>query len=355
MKKTSLALLLMMLSSAAIAQSKFNIKGAIIEKGTNEAVPSATVRILSLPDSAYVTGASTGLDGSFKISNVKKGKYALKVTFIGYQEHTISLDLTKKDEKTVDIGYLTLVENSKLLKETVVSANASQVQVSGDSLVYNASAYRVAEGSALEELVKKLPGAEIDDDGNIKINGKTVKKIMVDGKEFFLNDTKVALKNIPTNIIERLKTYDKKSDLAQMTGIDDGEEETVLDIQVKKGMNNGWVGNIDAGLGTEHRYSNRLFVMNFTDKTQIAIFGNANNTGDRGFGGGGGRGGWGRGGNGLTSSKSGGFQISNETDKFSINGNARFRYDGADTYQERISHLMVEKIDSNDNKYIDHT
>ena len=347
MKKFTLALFLLTgVSSTVIAQSKFNVVGTIIEKENHSAIPQATVRVLSLPDSAMVTGASTDANGSFKIQNVKKGKYALKVSFIGYQDHTINLDLTNKNEKTVNIGYLTLLENNKMLKEAVVSANAAQVQVSGDSLVYNASAFRVAEGSALEELVKKLPGAEIDDDGNIKINGKTVKKIMVDGKEFFLNDTKVALKNIPTNIIDRLKTYDKKSDLAQMTGIDDGDDETVLDIQVKKGMNNGWTGNIDAGIGTDHRYSERFFVMHFADKTKIAMFGNINNTGDRGFGGGGGRGGWGRANNGLNSSKAGGIQISNESDKLSINGNARIRYDGADAHQEQNSHTWIEKEDS---------
>lgn len=331
MKKTLLALLLTAMAGITSAQSKFNVTGTIIEKGTNETVPSATVRVLSLPDSAMVTGVSSGLDGTFKITGVPKGKYALKVTFIGYQDNTISLDLTNKKEKNVDMGYLTLRENTKLLKEAVVSANAAQVQVSGDSLVYNASAYRVAEGSALEELVKKLPGAEIDDDGNITINGKTVKKIMVDGKEFFLNDTKVALKNIPTNIVDKIKSYYKKSDLAEMTGIDDGEEETVLDIQIKRGMNNGWIGNIDLGIGTNSRYTEKISAFRFTEKNKIFVFGSANNIGDRGFGGGGGRG-WGRGGNGLEAGKMAGANFNTESAKLKANGNLVFNYEGGDTY-----------------------
>ena len=126
-----------------------------------------------------------------------------------------------------------------MLAEAVVTAEAPQVQVVEDTLVYNSSAYRTPEGAMLEELVKKLPGAEIDDEGNVKINGKDLSKIMVDGKEFFGGDVKTGLKNLPVDMIEKLKTYDKKSDLARITGIDDGEEETVLDLTVKKGMNQG--------------------------------------------------------------------------------------------------------------------
>ena len=140
-----------------------------------------------------------------------------------------------------------------MLGEAVIVAEAPQVTISEDTIGYNASAYRTPEGAMLEELVKKLPGAEIDDDGNIKINGKEVKKIMVDGKEFFGGDLKTGLKNLPVDMVEKLKTYDKKSDLARITGIDDGEEETVLDLTVKKGMNQGWFGNVDVGAGTEDR------------------------------------------------------------------------------------------------------
>ncbi len=124
-----------------------------------------------------------------------------------------------------------------MLSEAVITGTAPEVTVKEDTLEYNSTAYRTPEGAMLEELVKKLPGAEIDDDGNVKINGKEVKKIMVDGKEFFGGDVKTGLKNLPVNMIDKLKTYDKKSDLARVTGIDDGEEETVLDLKVKKGMN----------------------------------------------------------------------------------------------------------------------
>lgn len=318
-------------SATAMAQSKFNVTGAVVEKGTNEAVASATVRVLSLPDSAMVDGAATTATGSFTIKDIKKGKYALKVTYIGYQNFVMPLDLTNKKSKEVSLGTIAISPDSKLLKEAQVSAAVAKVQVSGDSIIYNADAYRVPEGSALQELVKQMPGAEVDDDGNIKINGKSVKKIMMNGKEFFDNDTKVAMQNIPTNIIDKIKTYDRKSDYARATGIDDGEEETVIDLTVKKGMNKGFTGNAQFGVGTENRYNGRLFGMGTLEDAQIQLVGGMNNIGDRGFGGGGGRGGFGFGGGGLRASKNLGINFGTAGTKLETGGNIRFRFDGSDS------------------------
>lgn len=313
---------------------KITIQGVIIDKETKEAIMSATVQVLSLPDSTMVDGAATAMDGSFKIKGVKKAKYALKVSYVGYVDHILPLDLSKA-KSPYNAGYITLSENSRMLKDAVVSAAAAQVQVVGDSVVYNASAYRTPEGSMLEDLVKKLPGATMDEDGTIKINGKTVNKILVDGKEFFLNDKEMALKNIPTNIIDKLKTYDRKSDLARVTGIDDGNEETVLDLSLKKGMNQGWFGNADLAGGTQHRYSGRINMNRFLDGQQYSVVGNANNIGGMGFGGGGGRGGWGgRGGGGLRSNKDAGFNFATGNDIIEVGGNVRYRYNGSDNQSE---------------------
>lgn len=340
MKKNLILILLCVCCSFSNAQSKFNVSGIVIDKNTRESVISATVRVLSLPDSTMVTGAATDANGAFNIKNVKKGNYALKVTFIGYHDNVIPLDLTNEKERNKNVGYITLIDDTQLLKEAVVTANAAQVQVSGDSLVFNAAAIRTSEGSALEELVKKLPGAEIDDDGNITINGKTVTKILVDGKEFFLNDKNMALKNIPTKIVDKIKAYDRKSDLARVTGIDDGEEETVLDLSIKKGMNQGWFGNLDLALGTKSRYTEKLMLNRFTDTKQFTLIGSANNIGDRGFGGGGGRG-WGRGGNGLEARKDLGFNFATTSDKLETGGNVRFRYVGTDVITRSSTQSFV--------------
>lgn len=312
------------------AQSKYQINGTVIEKETNEAVLSATVQLLTLPDSTFSSGTTTNAQGGFVFNNIKKGKYTIKISYIGCHTKYINLDLTNKNEKKVDIGYITLLTNAIMLKEAQVTAHASKVSVSGDSLVYNAAAYRTPEGSVLEDLVKQLPGAKVDSEGNITINGKSVSKILVDGKEYFLNDKSVAMKNIPTEMIDKIKSYDRKSDLARVTGIDDGEEETVLDLTVKKGMNNGWFGNVNLGAGTKSRYSERLFVQRFNDNTQLSVVGGANNVNDMGFGGGGGRG-WGHGGNGLNTSKEIGTNIATLGKNIEVGGSVLYRYRGNDT------------------------
>ena len=233
-----------------------------------------------------------------------------------------------KDDVRDTVVTDTTVWKSLELEGVVVKSHAVKVKVQGDSLVYNAAAYRVPEGSTLEALVKQLPGAKVDKDGTIKINGKEVSKILVDGKEFFLNDKEVAMKNIPTDMIDKLKTYERKSDRSRVTGIDDGEEETVLDLTVKKGMKNGWFGNVNLGAGTKHRYAERLNVNRFKDDFQATLIGNANNVADMGFGGGGGRWGWGS--EGLRSSKEIGANFATAKPKLETGGSVRYRYDGSD-------------------------
>lgn len=160
----------------------------------------------------------------------------MKVSFVGYAPAFQPVTLTQSKPR-INLGTIKLHSDAIMLEGAVVVAQAPEVTASEDTLVYNSSAYRVPEGSALEELVKKLPGAEIDESGKITINGKEINKIMIDGKEFFADDPNIAMKNLPVNIIDKIRAYEKQSDMARMTGIDDGEEETVLDLTVKPGMN----------------------------------------------------------------------------------------------------------------------
>ncbi len=343
MKRHSLFLLILLLSSTAFGQSKFNVSGIIIDKETEEALISASVRVLKVADSSYVAGKATDMNGSFTLQNIKKGDYVLQISYVGYVTKELPLELSKQKEKEVDLGYITMSTDAVMLQEATITAQAAKVQVKGDSLIFNADAYRLPPGSALEDLIKKLPGATIDEDGTVKINGKPVSKILVDGKEFFINDKNVALKNLPTNIIDNVKAYDRKSDLSRITGIDDGEEETVLDLTVKKGMNNGWIGQLNGGLGTEHRYNGRLNVNRFSDNQQYSFVGSANNIGDRGFGGGGGRGWW-RQGNGLQASKELGFNFATTSDKLETGGYIWHRYDGSDTWSQSSSQNFVNSV-----------
>ena len=341
-------MLLLTATLSTYAQNKIvTVSGRVIEAGTKEPVELAAVQLLSLPDSAQVAGMTTSTQGYFSLSKQKPGKYLLKVSFIGYVTKIIPVQLTA-NVPAKKMGNIELATDAVMLQEAVVVAEAPQVTVVEDTLMYNSSAYRTPEGAMLEELVKKLPGAEIDDDGNVKINGKDLKKIMVDGKEFFGGDVKTGLKNLPVDMVDKLKTYDKKSDLARVTGIDDGEEETVLDLTVKKGMNQGWFGNADLGAGTKDRYTGRMMLNRFVDKTQFSIIGSANNVNDQGFSGGGGGPRW-RSNNGLNATKMLGANFATQTNKLELGGSVRYNFQDADISSINSSERFLQNGNSYSN------
>lgn len=334
--------------SRAQNSKRITVTGTVIDGDDKSPIGQATVQLLSLPDSTMAVGNVTNNNGVFSIA-ARPGKYVLKISFVGYLSQEKQLQLVA-GKPTVNLGTVTLPTDAIMLGEAVIVAEAPQVTVSEDTIGFNASAYRTPEGAMLEELVKKLPGAEIDEDGNIKINGKEVKKIMVDGKEFFGGDVKTGLKNLPVNMVEKLKTYDKKSDLARITGIDDGEEETVLDLTVKKGMNQGWFGNVDLAGGTEDRYMGRAMINRFYDKTQFSVIGSANNVNDQGFSGGGGGPRWRRS-NGLNATKMLGANFATETEKLELGGSVRYNYRDADMISRGNSDDFLRNSYSNSNNH----
>lgn len=337
--------LLSTILSAYPQSATITVSGHVIEADTKEAAIQASVQLLSLPDSTFITGGVTSQNGNFTLpKKVKGGKYLLKVSYVGFQTKVLPLQLASSVPNR-NVGTISLKVDAILLSEAVVTAEAPQVQAVEDTLVYNSSAYRTPQGAMLEELVKKLPGAEIDDDGNIKINGKDVKKIMVDGKEFFGGDVKTGLKNLPVDMIDKLKTYDKKSDLARITGIDDGDEETVLDLTVKKGMNQGWFGNFDAAIGNHDRYIGRGMMNRFVDDTQVSVIGSANNVNDQGFSGGGGGPRW-RPNNGLNAPKEYGINFATQNSKIELGGSARFNSSDADIASVNSSERFLQSGNS---------
>ena len=333
MKKSILTMLLLLVSIASLAQERL-VSGAIIDRDTKDPVEQVTVQLLKT-DSTYVTGAISNEKGLFHLNAPENGKYLLKITSVGYKP-TVKRVVIEQDKNLV-LGNVVVGADAIMLKGAVVTAMAQKVTLKEDTFVYNSAAYRTPEGSVVEELVKRLPGAEVSDDGTIKINGKEVKKILVDGKEFMTGDTKTALKNLPTSIIDKIKAYDEKSDLSKVTGIDDGEEQTVLDFNVKKGMNKGLMSNIDLGIGNKDRYSARGMGGYFNSNNRFMLFGNANNTSDRGFGGGGPRRGFG-GGNGLNASKMLAANYNyEEKNKFKFNTSLRWNHSDGDVWSRRSS------------------
>lgn len=318
--------------------TKSTITGIVIDAAEKQPVMQATVQILSPKDSVMVTGNVTDLDGNFSLST-RPGKYLLKVSFIGYKNVYRPIVLSANN-KTLSLGKIELDSDAIMLEEAVIVAQAPEVTAVGDTLVYSSSAYRLPEGSALEELIKKLPGAEINDEGKITINGKEVKKIMIDGKEFFMDDPNIALKNLPVNIIDKVRAYDKESDMAKATGIKDGEEETVLDLSVKPGMNKGWFGNADLAGGTHDRYSSKLLANRFLDANKFTLIASSNNVNDDGYPGGGGGGRWNKP-NGLNDSHMVGFNFVTDTEKWKNNGSVNFNMRESDVRTKRESETFV--------------
>lgn len=343
MRKSVLTLLLLFIAMMMQAQQHL-ITGAIIDKGTNDPVEASTVQLLRA-DSTYISGAISDENGLFSLQAPEDGSYLLKITSVGYKPTVRRIMMTQG--KDLAMGKININAEAIMLKAATVTAMAKKVVLKEDTFVYNSAAYRTPEGSTIEELVKRLPGAEVSDDGSIKINGKEVKKILVDGKEFMTGDTKTALKNLPTSIIDKIKAYDEKSDLAKVTGIDDGEEETVLDFGVKKGMNKGLIANMDLSIGTKQRYSERGMAAYFNDRNRLMLFASVNNTNDMGFPGGGGPGGWGPNKQGLNASKMVGLNYNYENkDKLKMDASLRWNHSDGDISSTVASENFVSQNSS---------
>lgn len=340
MRRLMILTVFLSMTVALFAQHK--VTGKVIEQDTKEAVIQATASLLS--GEKVVSNALTNTEGFFSITAPGDGTYTLRVTFVGFKTYTKKISI--KDGKDYHAGTISLAPDAIMLKGATVTAHASKVTLKADTFVYNANAFRTPEGSVVEELVKRLPGAEVSDDGSIKINGKEVKKILVEGKEFMTGDTKTALKNLPTNIIDRIKAYDRQSDLARVSGIEDGEEETVLDFGVKPGMNKGFMLNADLGAGTEHRYAGRIFGGLMSDGLNLMMMTNANNTNDMGFPGGGGGGRFGMGRQGLTAMKMTGVNINYEkTNKLRLDGSVRWNHSDGDVFSKSSTEdIFGEKV-----------
>ena len=329
MKKLAVVFIFMafaVLSGWSAAAQSYRISLRLEDATEGEAIGFATVSIT--PDGAkkpskYVL---TDSKGTATLEGVRKGTYTLRAEIMGYKTEERQVEVSKD----LDLGTIKMALDKEVLDAASVSAVGNPIVIKKDTVEYNASSFMTTDNDALEELLKKLPGVEVAEDGTITSNGETITKITIDGKTFFLDDPQLASKNLPANIVEKVKVVKKKSEQAEFTGIDDGEEEYVIDLSVKKGMMKGLFGNVMVGGGhdvpsanslNDNRYQGAGFIGRFTDKSQISVILNANNTNNRGFndlsgnmmagmrGGGGGmgrgRGGWGNS-NGITTSYMGG-------------------------------------------------
>lgn len=268
-----------MAACSVLTGAAYTVSGTVSDD-TGEPLMEAGVRLLAAKDSAYVKGTAADMNGKFSFADIKNGSYILETSYIGYVKNYKNLTVA---DKNFNAGTITLKESSHLLAEATVTAVKTPIKVMQDTVEFNADSYKTQPNAVVEDLLKRLPGVEVDSDGKITANGKEVTKILIDGKEFFADDPKVASKNLPVNMVDKLQVVERKSDLARLTGVDDGEDETVINLTVKKGMQNGWFGTVEAGYGTDDRYQTAFNVNRFWNGNQITFIGSANNTNDLGF------------------------------------------------------------------------
>ena len=250
MKKARIFLMvgLMMLGFSSFAQDQNVVKGILIDDSTGEALGFATVSLTKDGQSKPAKYTLSDDKGSFSMSSVRNGSYAIVAELLGYEPYSAQLKV--ENNKSIDLGEIRMKVDKEQLEAAEVSAVGNPVIVKKDTIEYNAGSFLSTDNDNLVDLLKKMPGIEVADNGTITVNGQSVSKITVQGKTFFLDDPQVASQNIPAKLVKKLKVIRKKSEQAEFTGIDDGQEETVIDLGLTEGANlNGVVGRVTAGVG----------------------------------------------------------------------------------------------------------
>ena len=254
-----------------------------IHNAAGEPLAGVSIALLYPEDSTLATFGITDKAGAYEITNVKNGTYVLQAASVGF--YTAYKQVTVNAGNPLSINDLALTINAAAanLDEVVVSGEKVPVKIKGDTVEYNAGSFKVKPNAPVEDLLRQLPGVQVDAAGNIKAMGKDVNKVLVDGKEFFGNDPQVATKNLPADAVNRVQTFGKKSDQAEFTGIDDGDRDQTINLILKNGKRSGYFGDVYAGGGTDSRYEAGIKAFKFKPKTQIAAIGLFNNTNQSGF------------------------------------------------------------------------
>ena len=269
-----------------------SIRGAVVDSLTRKPLLEASVSVLSAQDSSLVTFGITDGDGRFVFPKVTQGQYRVLVTYVGYRGKAKRVEVLSASANP-DVGTIDLVATSQTLIEVQVQGEKAPIAVKGDTLEFNADSFKTRPNAQVEDLLKKLPGVEVARDGTVKAQGQAVTKVLVDGKPFFGNDPKMATRNLPADIIDKVQLYDQQSEQSQFSGVDDGEREKTINITTKKDKRKGTFGqqSVSAGPqvgdadrpGQDVRYSGRASVNRFNNGQQYSVVGMANNINQQGF------------------------------------------------------------------------
>lgn len=270
------------------AQTYHGLSGRVVDESTAELV-GATVLLLNLPDSIMEEYALTNETGTFKITAPKSSNYLLQISYMGFETQHQIIDLSKK----IELGDIILKEKFALLESIEVTEERIPIRMRGDTLEYHADAFETKEHDNVEALLKRLPGVEVGRDGKIKAQGETVDRILVDGKEFFGDNPEVAMKNLPAGAVEKVQVYDRKSEMAEFSGVDDGVKQKTINLKLKKDKKYGFFGHVEGGYGYDvlpssvvednHRYKGNLSLNYFNPKVRISTIGAINNINEQSF------------------------------------------------------------------------
>ena len=269
--------------------TKAQVRGTLIDSASLKPIENAVIGLTVKSNPGDTSYTFTDTKGQFRFETVPSSGFSIIIRHMGYWPRAKFVPVNKV-EKTIDVGSFVMAQDAKLLSEVVVEVAA--IVIKEDTIEYNAASFKVKEGAVVEDLLKKLPGVQVDKDGNVTAQGKAVTRVKVNGKDFFGGDVKTATKELPANIVDKIQIIDDYGDQATVSGIKDGDPDKVLNIQIKKDKNKGFFGRATGGYGTSDRYQASLNGNYFNNNRQISVLGNSNNTNTSlfNFGGGGNRG-----------------------------------------------------------------
>jgi hypothetical protein len=281
MKRITLIATIMLLFALSTQAQRGQIKGLLTDSSATHPLSDATVALLNGKDSSLASTAFTDNKGAFSFTGVALGNYRIYITFLGYQPIFKSVTISAA-QPDLDMGTIQLKGKGLMLNEVEIIQEVPPIVVKQDTLEFNAGSFKTRENSVVEDLLKKLPGVTVDKDGVITAQGETVKRVLVDGKPFFSDDPKLATKNLPADIIDKIQLIDRKSDQAQFTGIDDGNTEKTINITLKKDKKKGFFGRASAGYGDNDRFAVNTSLNAFRDNRQLSFLGSGNNVNNLG-------------------------------------------------------------------------
>lgn len=265
--------------SAALTSQSLVVRG-VLQDSSGNSLPAATVMLLSAKDSIMQEFVTSVDDGTFKIRAAKNKDYVLQVLFLGLE--TLNKNV-KSSTDDIDLGILTLLPSASALPNIDVIGEYDLMKIGKDTVEYNAKAFKVQPGAAVEDLLKRLPGLEVQRDGSVKAYGEDVQNVLVDGKEFFGKDTRIATKNLEADAVDKVQVFDKRSDMAEFTGVEDGRDEKTINLKLKENRKNGHFGTAELAGGTHDRFKTKFNLNRFAPKARTSIIGLGNNINDQSF------------------------------------------------------------------------